>query len=309
MSSPLVYIVILNYKNYPDTIDCVESVEKIIYPNYRIVIVDNNSGNGSEEILRKEFPHHVFIQTGTNRGYAAGNNAGIRLAMEERADYVLILNNDTIATPYFLEKLVDYAEENIDAGLLGPKIITGTGELDTTCARRRPSLSDYFWRLGPGKWILPRNRWIKAHYYTGEYDFRDVKKVDVISGSCMLIRSRLLPEIGLLDENTFLFLEEFILHERIRRTKYHTVIVPTSRIIHKGHGSVGKRKLFSLWISLKSLRYYLLNHRRFGKCSVIFAISSVGIREAAGILRLYIKAFLQSITTFRNIRKKERRII
>jgi len=289
MNSPLVYIVILNYRNYADTIECVHSVEAIKYHNYRIIIIDNGSDNESEEILRGKFHKHVFIQTGENRGYAAGNNAGIEYALNAGADYVLILNNDTRVEPDFLEELVDYAESNPRAGVLGPKIVTESGELDISCARRRPLLPDYFWRVGPGKWLLPENRWIKAHYYMDEYDFQEAREVDIISGSCMLIRCKLLRKIGLLDENTFLFLEEFILHEKVRRTGFSTVIVPSSRIVHKGHSSIGKKNYGAIGESLRSLNYYLCNYREFGRVAVFFALASVAIKGGVEALSMFLR--------------------
>jgi len=289
MNRPLVYIVILNYRNYTDTIECVCSVEAVKYRNYRIIIVDNGSDNESEEILRGEFHKHVFIQTGENRGYAAGNNAGIEYALDAGADYVLILNNDTRVEPDFLEKLVDYAESNPGVGVLGPKIVTETGELDISCARRRPLFPDYFWRVGPGKWLFPENRWIKRHYYMDEYDFQEPMEVDVISGSCMLIRCKLLREIGLLDENTFLFLEEFILHEKVRRTGFSTVIVPSSRIVHKGHSSIGKKNYRAIAESLRSLNYYLCNYREFGRVAVFFALASVAIKGGVEALSMFLR--------------------
>ncbi|VAX27646.1 hypothetical protein MNBD_NITROSPIRAE03-1203 [hydrothermal vent metagenome] len=290
MNSPLVYIVILNYRNYTDTIECVRSVEAVKYSNYRIIIIDNGSDNESEEILRGKFHKHIFIQTGENRGYAAGNNAGIEYALNAGADYVLILNNDTRVEPDFLEKLVDYAESDPDVGVLGPKIVTGSGDLDISCARRRPLLPDYFWRVGPGRWLLPRNRWVKRHYYMDEYDFQEAREVDIISGSCMLIRCKLLQEIGLLDENTFLFLEEFILHEKVRRTGFSTVIVPSSRIVHKGHSSVGKQNYGAIGESLRSLNYYLSNYREFGRVEVFFALASVAVKGGVEALSMFLKS-------------------
>ncbi len=286
MDRPLVCIVVLNYRNHADTVECVRSVEAVNYPNYRIIIVDNASGNDSEEVLRREFKEHVFIQTGRNRGYAAGNNAGIAYALDAGADYVLILNNDTRVAPDFLDKLVDYAEADPSAGVLGPKIVKESGEIDLNCARRRPSLPDYFWRVGPGRWLLPNNRWIRAHYYMDEYDFDEPRKVDVISGSCMLIRRSVLQETGLLDERTFLFLEEFILHEKVRRTGYSTVIVPSSTVVHKGHSSVGRKNLRAVCASLKSLNHYLRNYREFGTVAVCFALASVAARSTIDALRM-----------------------
>ncbi len=288
MKSPLVYIVILNYKNYADTLDCVHKVETINYPNYRIVIVDNDSRNKSEEILREKFPHHNIIQTGSNRGYAAGNNAGIRIALKAGADYVLILNNDTLVETDFLDKLIAYAESNQFAGIVGPKIITESGDLDLSCARRRPTLLFFIWKIGLGSLLLPNNKISRTYNYENEYDFKSIKKVDIISGSCMLIRCELLKEIGLLDENTFIYLEEFILHEKIRRTKFHTAIVPSSIIVHKKQRSIGTVNYKALWESYKSYNYYLWNYRNFGITGTVLALINVSISRAARVLKKFV---------------------
>ena len=103
----------------------------------------------------------------------------------------------------------------------------------------------------------------------------------------MLFRSELLHKIGLLDEKTFLFLEEFILHEKIRKTEYRTVIVPSSMIIHKGHASM-KRIQYGIRLhSYRSLIYYLFQHRHFGKTATIFSLLSVGVASGVGVLKMF----------------------
>ena len=295
MKAPLVGIVILNYRNYNDTIQCVSSLERINYPSFRIIIVDNDSGNGSEEALRERFPDHVFLQTGRNGGYAAGNNAGIRRALEEGADYVLILNNDTLAVPDFLGKLVAYAESNPLAGVVGPKVVDEEGNLDVTCARRRLSFADYFWLIGPGRWIAPHNKWRKMHYYAYDYDFELTRQVDIISGSCMLIRSKVLEEIGLLDENTFLFYEEFILHEKMRKTAFFTAIVPSSIVIHRRHRAINACGRKVMRHSLNSAKYYLRTYRDFGKSGTAFAIVCFEIHWGIKAARAVAKSYFSSI--------------
>lgn len=300
-ASPLVYIVILNYKYYDVTSECIRTVEKIFYPNYRVVIVDNGSGNRSEEILRKKYPHHIFIQTGSNSGYAAGNNVGIKKALNDKADYILILNNDTRVAADFLDKLVAYADSNKDVGILSPKIVTESGELDPNCARRRPEFSYFLWRIGIGNLLFPNNKYLRTHYYLDEYDFKVVKKVDIVSGACMLIRQEVLREIGLLDENTFLYYEELILHEKIRKTNYSTVLVPHSKIIHKKHqstrGSYGNQQE-----SYNSLNYYLRNYRDFGKFKTIIILLNVKISIVIIVLIKFMSSILKKIKKITSMR-------
>ena len=260
-AQPLVFIVVLNYRNYADTIRCVESLEALHYDNYRIVIMDNGSGNESEAELRRAFPQHRVVQTGANLGYAGGNNVGIRQALEADARYVMLLNNDTVADPDFLAALVDYAERNAAAGLLTPRIVGADGRLDPFCTRRRPSLMEIFWNDGIGHWIAPVTSWRVRHFYQGELEGSQPAEVEVISGASMFLRREMIDEVGLLDEGTFLFYEEFILHEKLRDTKFQTWIVPAARITHFNQGSMKQAHVAPIFANLKSLDFYLQKYR------------------------------------------------
>lgn len=120
--SPLVAIVILNWNGGEDTCACVASCRGLTWPNRRIIIVDNGSDDGSEEQLRKECPDAELIQTGANLGFAGGNNAGIRAALDGGADFVWLLNNDAVAAPDALDALVAALTRHRDAGGAGSKI-------------------------------------------------------------------------------------------------------------------------------------------------------------------------------------------
>ena len=150
---PLVYVVVLNYRNFSDTIECVRSVEKITYPNYRIVIVDNASDNESETVLKESFPRHLVLQAGRNGGYAAGNNVGIRRGIRDGADFFPDLNNDTVVEPDFVSVLVPMPWTIRRSVLSGPLIRQTNGEIYRLCARRRPRLRDVFWDKGIGRWF------------------------------------------------------------------------------------------------------------------------------------------------------------
>ncbi len=119
-----VSIIILNWNNHKDTIECVESCLKLDYSPYEIVIVDNASKDNSESILRKAFPCLKLIQTGANLGYAGGNNAGIRYALENNSEYIWLVNNDAVVDPQALSVLVAFAEANPSIGMVGSKILS-----------------------------------------------------------------------------------------------------------------------------------------------------------------------------------------
>ena len=166
-------IVVLNYKNYEDTIACLRSLAEITYPNTETIVVDNDSQNDSLEHIHQDLLHRqvahiaiaesaidtssqipektILLQSVSNRGYAAGNNLGIRVALARGADYILILNNDTLVEKDFLEPLVQYAETHERVGAVAPKIVDTKGRIAPTSARRRPTLGHYFFFLGIGQ--------------------------------------------------------------------------------------------------------------------------------------------------------------
>ena len=283
--APLVYISVLNYRNYSDTIECVRALEQIDYANHRVVIVDNGSDNESEQVLRETFPHHVVLQTGRNGGYAAGNNAGIRRALDDGAEFVLILNNDTLPERRFLSELVAHALAHPEVGLLGSLIVLPGGEPDRISARRRPPLREIFWNRGPGRWFGLHRGWRRHAYYEDEYGLDGPTEVEVVSGSCMLLRAGLLEEIGLLDERTFLFWEEFILSEKIRKTRFGTVLVPRSRVVHKGGGSVGTVGWRASSCYLSSLNHYLAHYRDVGLLARYATLAGPAIYFLPGLLK------------------------
>jgi GT2 family glycosyltransferase len=287
-SFPRVGIVVLNYRNWADTAACLRSLAAATYPRTFVVVVDNDSGNDSLARIRADveargvacaavaesdlgnagaFPEPVLlVQAAANRGYAAGNNLGIRAALARNCEYVLVLNNDTEVEPGFLEPLVAYAEAHPHLGAVGPKVVDPKGRVEPTCARRRPELLYYFFGDGVLRRWFPRNRWRRRHFYEGEYAYDAPRQVDVLSGSCMLVKKAVFAQVGLLDENTFLYLEEFILHEKMRAAGWGQAIVPASVVVHKGGRSAGQAVPERIrQAKRESRRYYLTRYRRYGK--------------------------------------------
>jgi GT2 family glycosyltransferase len=281
MYTPLVFIIILNYNGFIDTKDCINSIMKIYYLNYKIVVVDNHSTDNSYEKLEHNFGNRIIIlRNGSNLGYAAGNNVGIRFALENGADYILILNNDTIIYQNnFLDILVQEAESIGDLGIIGPKILQPNGDVDWTCARTDAGFKEIIWAYSfIGRKIFKNNKTFKRHTYNFYNDIKSVSQVYAISGSCMLIKRNAMEKMDILDENTFLYEEEFIISSRAAKLGYKIYTHPEVVIIHKGAQTSLRMKAFSKIENVKSEQYFLHSYKKMSKLK-IFCIKLIRLFE------------------------------
>lgn len=264
-NEPLVYIIILNYNGYKDTIECVNSLKKINYKNYNVIIVDNNSIDESEKILKEKFKQYTIIQTGENLGYAGGNNVGIRYAVKNNADYICILNNDVIVEKYFLEELVKYLYNNHNAAMVGPmiceysneRIVQSTGAMINLYKGNVPPLNC-------GK--------------TQDEINQKVIKCNYIGGACILVRKEILDEIGLIPENYFLFFEETEWCLKAKKRGYDIVCYCNAKVNHKGSASINK---------VSGLSEYFMHRNR-----VVFEKRNANLVQ---LICFYVYLFLQTV--------------
>lgn len=222
-----VSVVVLNWNGKEDTLACLQSLTEVTYRSMRVVVVDNGSSDGSEAAFRASFPDVPVIQSGANLGYAAGNNVGIAYCLKHFDDeFVLLLNNDTVVDPGFLDELVSAAARRLDAGIFGPKIMF----------RSRPNV---IWFAG-GVWDAPAARFVHIGEGAQEASAGGATvEVDFITGCAMLVRRRLLERIGLLDDRFFLTFEDCDLCLRARDAGSHCVYVPAAKIWHAVSASFG----------------------------------------------------------------------
>lgn len=220
ISPKMVYIIVLNWNGKTDTIECIRSLKEITYDNYKIVIIDNASVDGSVAEIKKLFPDIKIIENKENLGFAGGNNVGIDYAMDNSADYVLLLNNDTIVDKSFLSELMKVGESDPNIGLLGPK----------TFFHGEPKR---IWFAG-GKVNWMRNS--GSHIGIDEIDLGQYDKVrdaDYLTGCCLLIKKAVIGKIGKLSEDYFLYYEDTDFCLRAENSGYRCVFVPESKILHK----------------------------------------------------------------------------
>jgi GT2 family glycosyltransferase len=217
--SPLVYIVVLNWNGWHDTIPCIESLRQLSYPSYHIVVVDNASSDGSEERIRAACPDITVLQSGANLGFAGGNNVGIRYALEQGADYVWLLNNDAFALPDSLSPLVQRAESDPQIGFVGSKILYA-------------SQPDVVWFAGGA--ILPRNA--RGAYISGvpnDDRLPPAHEPGYLAGTSLLARDAAIRHIGLVPECYFLYYEEVDWQYTGRRAGWKLMYEPASVVLHK----------------------------------------------------------------------------
>lgn len=274
-NQPLVFIVVLNYKTPDITKRCLLTLRKLTYPNYRMVVIDNDSNDASATELASGLPNLKVIQTGSNSGYSGGNNLGIEYAIAQGADYVLIVNPDTaLVNPVFLDELVWYLEKEKNVGIAGTRVFfQNTHNVQNTVL------------FPPGFWRNVSN-WFVYRIAPGRFELSGDKVVDaqVLNGVCLLLRAECLKQAGLFDEHIFMYIEDADMDYRVWQRNQRVQYVPIDSVIHlqkqEGYDMTGE---VSFLLKRNSI-YYLHKIGRRGD-AVGMAASFVLLLFARGLLK------------------------
>lgn len=221
---PLVYIIVLTYNMFEATRRCLLSLRLLSYANYRVLVVDNASQDGTEAMLSREFSALPVLQTGCNLGYTGGNNQGIEYALAQGAEYILVLNPDTVViNPDFIQRMVSYLEANPEVGIAGPRVFL----------RERDVVQNTV-LYPPGLWRNLLN-WFQYRWQPEALAHSRDKVVEagVLNGVCVLLRATCLRQIGLFDENIFMYIEDADLDYRARRAGWRVQYLPIDSVIHQ----------------------------------------------------------------------------
>ncbi|HEX9013086.1 MAG TPA: glycosyltransferase family 2 protein [Anaerolineaceae bacterium] len=220
IEQPLVINVILNTSRRDDTLACLESLAASSYPRQQTIVLDNASTDGSAEAIRARYPQVQVIPLTRNLGYAGNNNAGIRAALEAGADWVFVLNEDTVLDPDCTSRLVETAVLSEKTGILGPLVYHGSEP--GTIQSAGGALDGH---------------WQPVHIGQNEADIRQFtspREVDWISGCAILVRREVIDQVGALDERFFYYWEETDWCLRARQAGWLVVQVPQAKLWHKG---------------------------------------------------------------------------
>lgn len=214
-NQPLVYILILNWCSHEDVLCCIDTIQKLEYQNYKVILIDNASPDHSGESLRKQFPEYIYLQTGKNVGYAGGNNVGIRHAIQAGADYVWIVNPDVRVESESLKVMIEAMEKDAHLGICGP-VINEYEKKDAVPEKI------FGWKIHAEKgWTVEK---ILNKDQKGSLDY--------IYGCSFLIKKNLLLDVGLFREEFFTYFEEAELCSRAKRKNWKLSVLNNAENSH-----------------------------------------------------------------------------
>ena len=256
VDAPKVSAIIVNYNTREMTLEClrtlIENLEQDKIPA-EIIVVDNASSDGSVEAIRNAFPQITVIASPTNRGFGAANNLAMKHAT---GDYFLLLNTDAFPKPHAFSALVNYLEKNPKVGVVGPRLLNANGSLQTSC---------YPFPTPARAWA--ENLWLSAAFprspLVGDYrrwGHDEEREVAWAIGACLLVRKKVVEEVGGFDETFFMYAEEADWQRRIRNAGWTIAFTPAAVVTHLGGASGQAEKAKISRHFFESLDYYERKH-------------------------------------------------
>ncbi len=223
-------IIIVSYNTRDVTLACVRSVfERAHGCSWEVILIDNDSKDGSVEAIREAYPEVLIIENADNRGFAAANNQGLRIA---RGRYLLLLNPDTEVYPETLSKTLEYAEANPRLGVIGCRVFGDDGKQQSTLFRVK-RVSDVAINAFIPNRVMRRTRWLGRCRYAG-IDLNCEHAVEIVAGCFMFVRRTAFEEVGEMDEAFFMYGEEAEWCHRFRRHGWGVQYFPGASILHYG---------------------------------------------------------------------------
>ena len=264
-------VVTVNYKSWPYTLRCIDSLYATGYEDFEVVVVDNDRGEPPE------MPHPVrLIHNPENVGFARACNQGMEVSKGEN---VMFLNPDTVVEGGFFESLEEFLDENPRAGVVGPKIVGFEGDIQLTARKELSFLSGVLGRTSLLTRLFPKNPLVKRLFPAAE-KLTGPTAVDWIAGTCMAVRRRTLEEIGGMDERFFMYFEDADLCRRAREAGWLVYYLPQVEVLHHSGASSGDRPR-AIWNLHKSAFLYHRKHGPHGPLGLYSLLTLAGLTGRA----------------------------
>ncbi len=275
-----VFIIIVNWNRKNDTIETLESLSKseVLGFQYEIVVVDNASTDGSVSAINKLKLNNVnikIIKNKTNLAFAEGNNIGMKYALKQKGDHIILLNNDTLVDSGLIVNLVEASKKYKKAGAISPKIYFAKGFEYHKNRYKKSELGKVIWYAGGD---MDWDNIYGSNHGVDEVDkgqHNKVKDTDFATGACVLYPAKVLKDVGLFDERYFMYLEDGDLSQRIKDSGYRVIYYPKAKLWHKVAQSSG--------IGSDLNDYFITRNR------LLFATKFARVRAKLAIARQSIK--------------------
>ena len=290
-------IVTLNWNGRKLIEPCLSALARQSYPNFDLLLVDNGSTDGSVAYVRERFPEVKVIALSDNRGFAEGSNVGIRAVQSK---YVALLNNDARPEPQWLEVLVHALEAHLEVGFCASKMLRADDPriIDTA--------GDLFYSYGVG-----------GKRGMDQADGPEFSRTEYVFGACAgaaIYRRAMLEDIGLFDEDFFLYGEDIDLSFRAQLRGYRCLFVPQARVRHQVAATAGRDSHLSIYYSLRNMFYTLVKDlptslllHHFGSILLYFLVGDL-VYVSTGYAKAVIRARRDNLKLVRKMLAKRRQI-
>ncbi|MEP7168985.1 MAG: glycosyltransferase [Bacteroidota bacterium] len=285
-------IIIVNYNVKYFLEQCLLSVFKALKEiDAEVFVVDNNSVDGSKEMIAEKFSSVKLISNKDNKGFSKANNQAIKIAQGE---YVLLLNPDTVVEEDTFKKVISFMDAHQEAGGLGVHMIDGKGNFLPESKRGLPTPSVAFYKIFGLSALFPGSKMF-GKYHLGFLDKNKTAEVEVLSGAFMLLRKAALDKTGLLDETFFMYGEDIDISYRIIKAGYKNYYFPDTKIIHYKGESTKKSSVNYVLVFYKAMMIFAFKHFSQGNARLFSFLISFAIYVRAGaaiVIRFIQKIFL-----------------
>ncbi len=284
-------IIIVNFNTVKYLSICIDFIRKNPPKcSHEIIIIDNNSKDKSVEIIKRYYPEVKLIRNGENFGFSYANNQAIA---RSRGKYILILNPDTVVTRSAIDNIIRFMEKNPKVGVAGAKMLNFDGSIQYSCRRFPTVFNVFFGRQSVLMKFLPYNR-ISRKYLMMDNDYSKNMETDWVFGASMMLRRQALEEVGIFDEDYFIFVEDTDLCYRMREKGWKVYFVADAVIFH--HLGVTREKFWKTTVLNHNIGMFKFFRKHYNKNFFLQVILYMGL-----CLRLIFLVMIRSTQDFLQI--------
>jgi hypothetical protein len=285
MANPMVSIVIVTWNSWEYLPACLDSIFSQREVDKEVLVIDNDSGDGSAEKLSKSYPQVKSIANTRNSGYAKACNQGMK---EAKGEFILLLNPDTVLRAGSLTKMIAFMTQNPEMGALGPQLLNLDGTVQPSC-RRFPTYTTLLWEFTGLSRLFPKHP-VLGSWRMGDFDFQKEREVDQPMASALLIRKRVKEDVGLMDERFPMFFNDVDYCRRIKQANFEIVYFPEAKVFHHLGGSTRKRKATMIIYSHGGFFQYLEKYHSRGLDRLLLLLSGI-VLTLTGLMRIIFLPF------------------